>query len=308
MTRRFQLGGLVLLAVVSSALPAQQPPPERPLTIYPPAGLPVIPVMEGWYDNDDGSVTVSFGYHNRNDEGVIIVPLGENNWIEPARFDGVQPTFFDRGRHTGVFTVTLPQGMRDDSVWWHVQTEGNPHYKVPGRSSSEAYQLDRRPRPQGSVSPLVWFEDGGEQSFGPDGIVTRLAEPMHVGLPVTLTVHARDPSERDPNDPRFKEPVALRVNWEVHQGPAPVEFAHHETTELPEPDDEADAGRSRQAALRPGVVPLAEGAGTAMVYATFTEPGDYMLRIQVDNWAAPDSSEADQCCWTNVYQSLTVVP
>jgi hypothetical protein len=302
--------GSTLLLVASTHVLAQQPPAERALTIYPPMGLPVIPVMEGWYDNEDGSVTISFGYHNRNSEGVLLVPLGENNRIEPAEFDGVQPSFFDRGRHTGIFTITLPEARRDESVWWHIKTGENDLYKVPGRTASEAYQLDRRPRPQGSVSPLVWFDEEGERSFGPDGIITELGDPVPVGSKETLIVHAADPSERDANDPRFQEPVALRVNFAVHQGPAVVEFARHETTQIPEPPDMSLERPGRPPPPPPGPedVHLLEGAGTAQVYATFTEPGQYLLRIQVDNWAAPDSSEADQCCWTNVYQRINVVP
>ena len=298
------------LLVVSAGVPAQQPPAERALTIYPPKGLPVIPVMEGWYDNDDGSVTVSFGYHNKNREGVLIVPFGENNRIEPAEFDGGQPSYFDRGRHTGVFTITLPQDRRNESVWWHIKTGENKLYKVPGRSTSEAYQLDRRPRPQGSVSPLVWFDEEGERSFGPDGIVTELGKAVRVGTQVTLAVHARDPSVRDPSDPRFQEPIALRALFAVHQGPAAVEFVKHETTERPEPPDMSKLRPGRPPPEPPGPdeVHLLTGAGTAQVYATFTQPGEYLLRIQVDNWAAPDSSEADQCCWTNVYQRINVVP
>jgi hypothetical protein len=295
---------LTLLACVSSTSYAQQPPASRALTIYPPTGLPIIPVMEGWYENDDGSVTISFGYHNKNESGTLVIPLGDNNWIEPAQFDGIQPTYFDRGRHTGIFTITLPEEMRDDSVWWHIKTGETAEYKVPGRAASEAYQLDRRPRPQGSVPPDVWFDDNGARSSGPGGIVTDLGRPVRAGTPVTLTVHVMDPSERDPNDPRFREPIPVRVNWAVHQGPAAVEFATHETTVIPEPS-ESERARTREP--RPQDVTLAEGAGTANVYATFTEPGEYMLRIQVDNWAAPESSEADQCCWTNVYQRATVV-
>jgi len=301
------LAGSMMLAARPSMAQALQPPPERALTIFPPVGLPVIPVMEGWYDNDDGSVTISFGYHNRNSEGVLVVPLGANNRIEPAEFDGAQPTFFDRDRHTGVFTITLPADRRDESVWWYIKTGENDLYKVPGRAASEAYQLDRRPRPQGSVSPLVWFDDG-VQGSGPDGGITLLGEPVRVGSPVTLTVNARDPSERDPTDPRFHEPVALRVNWAVHQGPAAVEFARHESTQIPEQDNTSPPRPGQQPALGPEDVPLADGAGTARVYAKFSEPGQYMLRIQVDNWAAPDSAEADQCCWTNVYQRINVVP
>ena len=299
--------GLTILLVASTAAVAQQPPAERALTIYPPTGLPIIPVMEGWYDNDDGSVTISFGYHNRNSEGVLIIPFGENNRIEPAEFDGPQPSYFDVGRHTGVFTIRLPQDRRDESVWWHIKTGDNDQYKVPGRSASEAYQLDRKPRPQGSVSPLVWFEEGGEQSFGPDGITTDLDDTVQLGRPVILAVHATDPSVRDPDDPRFQEPIALRAQFAVHQGPAAVEFVRHETTQLPEPPP-VRPGRPPREPPGPDEVHLLEGAGTAQVYATFTQPGQYLLRIQVDNWAAPESMEADQCCWTNVYQRINVVP
>jgi len=301
--------GVTILLVATTVGLAQQPRPERALTIYPPAGLPVIPVMEGWYDNDDGSVTVSFGYHNRNSEGVLMVPFGENNRIEPAEFDGMQPNYFDVGRHTGVFTVTLPQDRRDESVWWHIKTGENELYKVPGRSSSEAYQLDRRPRPQGSVSPVVWFDEDGERSVGPDGIVTELGKSVQQNEKVTLAVHATDPSVRDPSDPRFQEPIALRAFFAVHQGPATVEFIKHETTELPEPPDPAKARPGRPPYEPPGdeEVYLLDGAGTAQVYAIFKQPGQYLLRIQVDNWKAPESSEADQCCWTNVYQKINVV-
>jgi hypothetical protein len=298
------IGASILLLVAVSAPHAQQPPASRALTLLPPSGLPIIPVMEGWYENDDGSVTISFGYHNRNKEGTLAIPFGENNRIEPARFDGVQPTFFDRGRHTGVFTVTLPRSMRGESVWWFVKTGANPVNKVPGRAAAEGYQLDRRPRPQGSVPPRVWFDEGGPRSSGPNGVVATLETPVSTGTPLELTVHAMDPSERDRNDPRFKEPVALRVNWAVHQGPAAVRFARHESTEVPK-SKETPTSRTEPP---PEDVTLRNGSGTAKVYATFTEPGQYMLRIQVDNWAAPDSAKSDQCCWTNVYQRVTVLP
>ncbi len=264
--------------------------------------------MEGWYDNADGSVTISFGYHNKNAEGELVVPLGENNWIEPAEFDGIQPTYFDRGRHTGVFAITLPADRRNESVWWHIKTGENEIYKVPGRASAEAYQLDRRPRPQGSISPVVWFEEDRERSSGLAGIVVARAEPVGTGSTVLLTVHAQDPSERDPSDSRFREPIALWANWAVHQGPAAVEFTRHESTVVPEPDDPGAARIARRTLreARPQDVTLPQGSGTANIYATFAEPGDYMLRIQVDNWAAPDSSENDQCCWTNAFYRITV--
>jgi hypothetical protein len=48
------------------------------------------------------------------------------------------------------------------------------------------------------------------------------------------------------------------------------------------------------------------GNGTALVVATFSMPGEYILHAQVDNWRVPDSGAGDQCCWTNGYQRVTV--
>jgi hypothetical protein len=43
------------------------------------------------------------------------------------------------------------------------------------------------------------------------------------------------------------------------------------------------------------------------VYATFEQPGEYVL-AQVDNFDAPDSSGGNQCCWTNGYVAVAVAP
>ncbi len=315
MAKKFIVTTLLSLLFSSSFVAqAQQPPPQRRLTILPPNGLSIIPVMEGWYDNDDGSVTISFGYHNKNapgEEGLVMIPRGANNRIEPVEFDGLQPTFFEVGRHTGIFTVTLPESMREESVWWYLKTGDNPEYKVPGRATEEPYILDLKPRPQGSVSPYVWFKDGDEPSQGPMGAVSESAAETKVGDPLTLTAHVRDPSPRDRTDPRFIEPIPLRVNFAVHQGPAPVDFSVHDSTQATR-TGAVVTGPAALFAIEQGDSPvledvvLKEGEGTAKVIATFNEPGDYLIRIMVDNFAATDSLEADQCCWTNIYQRVTV--
>ena len=144
---------LALLVNVVMVFSADAQQAVRPLRPPSPAGIPIIPFMEGWYANEDGTVTVSFGYHNRNAEDVI-VPLGENNRVEPAQLDGMQPDIYFSGRHPGVFGVTIPESMKDESVWWHIKTDNLEELKVPGERGSSAYELDRNPRPQGSVQPL----------------------------------------------------------------------------------------------------------------------------------------------------------
>ena len=60
---------VVVTNIVMAAIThAQQT--SRPLRPPSPRGLAIIPFMEGWYGNEDGTVTVSFGYHNRNTEDV----------------------------------------------------------------------------------------------------------------------------------------------------------------------------------------------------------------------------------------------
>ena len=275
---------------------------SRPLRPPSPGGLAIIPFMEGWYDNEDGTVTVSFGYHNRNTEDVI-VPLGGNNRIEPAQLDGMQPEIYFPGRHPGVFAVTIPASMGDESVWWHIKTGNLEELKVPGERGSNAYELDRNPRPQGSVQPLIWFENGSSGS-GPEGVVAINTRTIDVGTPLTLEVETEDPSIRDPSNPLFAKPLDTRVIWYKHQGPGQVSFTEHASTPFIIPQ-----GRPIILELTPiasSRVAIPAGKGPARVMATFSEPGEYMIRARLDNWNSSDSDGLDQCCWSNAYQRVVV--
>ncbi|SVE22695.1 uncharacterized protein METZ01_LOCUS475549, partial [marine metagenome] len=44
---------------------------ELPLPMTSSKGQTVTPSFEGWYQNPDGSYTLSFGYFNRNTEEVV---------------------------------------------------------------------------------------------------------------------------------------------------------------------------------------------------------------------------------------------
>lgn len=298
-------------ALVFSSLASAQPPSGvgigNPLALRPDMGLPVVPIFEGAYENEDGSISYSFGYLNRNTGETVTIPLGASNRIEPAKYDGAQPTFFETSRHTGIFTVTVPASERDGEVWWYIKTDGHEELKVPGRRGRLGYTLDTKPRPAGSVAPLVSFTEGGQQGQDPMGMTAPNTLAVKAGVPVTLTIHTVDPSVRDPNDPRNEKPIPLRVSWHKHQGPGDVSYERHSSSEEPAPLTELQ--------IRRGVTPpgaeqtiLTPGKGTASVIATFSEPGNYVMRTMVDNWDATDSTEADQCCWTNVYQNVTVTP
>lgn len=266
----------------------------------PDTGRQVVPFMEGWYDNGDGTYTISFGYLNRNQNQLIDIPLGENNYIEPAEYDGVQPTHFLGSRQRGMFAVTIPASARDQDVWWHITPSDGQTYSVPGRTTAPAYQLDWLPRPHGSVAPRVWFDSERQAAQGPEGVWSDGVLSAAVGQPLTLVVNVDDPSERDPTDRRMADGVPVRVVWSKYQGPpGDVTFSRHPSSPPP-----ASGGRGGPPG--PEQVEINETRATLRVNVTFSVPGEYVIQAQVDNWDAPDSSAGDQCCWTNAYQRVVV--
>ena len=279
-----------------------------PLQPTAPGNNTLAPFFEGWYANEDGTYSLSFGYVNINLD-TLYIPLGENNFLDQAQFDGVQPTVFFPGRHRGIWSMTLPTDMEDASVWWTLTTQYGNVTRVPGRTGAVAYELDWMPRPHGSVTPIVSFDSQSGVGRGPPGIFAERTQTVAVGSPLTLSVNATDPSERDQDDARMVS-VPLRVVWSQLQGAGPVEYTRHESNPEveEEEDDDSPAARFRRRRGPPGpqVIPLADGQGTASVIVTFSVPGDYLMLAQVDNFAAPDSGTQDQCCWTNAYVRVTV--
>jgi hypothetical protein len=150
----------VLVAATGASVEAQLPPHLRdfPLTSFHKSGDLVAPFFDGFYDNGDGTVTFSFGFLNRNTEEIVDIPLGPNNFIEPAQFNGVQPTHFpvyDRGglvgkRERGAFAVTVPANMAGTEVVWTLTHAGRT-YSVPGRTGSIAYDMSTGPAAFGSL-------------------------------------------------------------------------------------------------------------------------------------------------------------
>jgi hypothetical protein len=299
---RWLVGGFALATLMYSASPSAQR--GRPLSPLPPIGQRVVPFFDGWYGNSDGTITFSFGYSNLNREEVVTIPLGPDNFIEPKEYDGGQPIFFPpaipdapeggargggagspadrRDRERGVFTVTVPAGFKG-TVVWTLRNRGQS-YSVPASAKTGAYRL-QWPMAMGSTPPLLRFDPGGKTGRGPVGIH---AAPLQtrVGTPLPLKVWITDDSVREKDPVPIKERVprpAMNVLWYAHSGPARVVFA-------------------------PPKQPIAELEGTAATAATFTQPGEYLLRVRVDNFGRVDTSAGNQCCWTNGYMKVTVTP
>jgi hypothetical protein len=288
--RSFLIG--VVLVTAGLGVVAAQAPRQWPLAPTPPDGQRVAPFFDGFYENEDGTITLSFGYSNLNRAETIEIPLGPNNFIEPKEYDGRQPTSFPvsgsgtdaaarRDRERGVFTITVPAGFKGDVVWT-LRHAGQTH-KVPGRSKTGAYGL-KWPMAMGSIPPLVRFTADGPSGRGPVGIESAPLRAT-VGTPLALTIWTRDDSVRDAKTIDVKErgPArnAINVNWYKHSGPGAVTFSPQKS----------------------GLTTLEGSAGTQ---ATFAQPGSYTLRVRADNFGRPDTSAGNQCCWTNGYVRVTV--
>jgi hypothetical protein len=264
------------LALSAPSLQARQQ--QFPLAPNPPTGLTVSPFFEGWYANPDGSYDLSLGYFNRNSREPLYIPRGPNNFITPAEFDGFQPEHFPPRRVRGVFTVTIPEAMVNagQRVTWTLVVRGDT-LSVPAGARIPSYQLAYLPMAMGSLPPVITFEPGGESGRGPRGIVSPTTYRTGVAQPIVLRFTAIDDPSMRADTTRYP----INVGWVTHQGPALATFADEVMTEE-------------------------VGGGEASVTVTFSEPGEYVIRGQADNFDAPDSAAGDQCCWSNAYFRVTV--
>ncbi len=255
--------------------------PQIPLGVRTASGLSVTPAFEGWYRNPDGTFSIAFGYFNRNIEEIVEIPVGAVNYLEPADFDGVQPTRFHPKRHWGVFAVTVPADFGDQSVVWTIDFRGE-RYSIPGRLHIdwEIDALDGEGE-TGNTPPVLTFAEGGPEGAGPGGLWT---EPLQtvVGTPVSVTVWARDDGRSRGNVARAGRTGApITLTWFKHQGPGEVTFSEP-TAEIP------------------------ASGGHATVTATFNEPGDYVLRARANDASGVIAAGHAQCCWTNGFIRVTV--
>jgi len=292
------LAGLLIAAPLHAQLPERAR--DYPLSTRSKTGEIVAPMFNGWIANEDGSTTLIFGFANQNREATVDVPLGPNNKLEPAQFQGAQPTHFPvysrRGfvgiQERGAFGVTVPADMAGTEVIWTLTSGGNT-YSVPGRATSAAYELSAGISAAGSLRPAIRFSEDGAESVNEVGIY---AEPKTVkaGQALTLSALMQDRGERD----GYADVLPyydLGTFWAMHQGPAEPEI---ETPEIP------GSVRAENNPSDPNINEWSE----VSTQVTFPEPGNYIIRLRVDNFEAPDSQFDNVCCYSNAYFPVTVNP
>ena len=240
-------------------------------------GQSVSPSFEGWYENPGGTFSIVFGYFNRNHEEHLDIPVGPDNRMEPGPADRGQPTHFLPRRQTGVFAVRVPSDFGGQELTWSLTAHGET-IAIPGSLRPE-WRIDAlKEVTNGNTPPALRFDPDGAPGQGPAGISARLsAVPSQ---PVEIAVWTTD-------DGISRVHGAIRVPagvaWSKFRGTGSVAFSE--------------------------VQPALDDAGRAVTRATFSESGEYVLRVLA--WDESGGQRAVMaggffCCWTNGFVTVDV--
>lgn len=267
----------VLLAVGFRPIPGVAQTPLAPVKA---SGQTVTPVFEGWYQNPDGSYSLSFGYFNRNAEEVVEIPIGSDNFIQPGDANQGQPTSFAPRRHWGVFAVKVPADFGDQKVVWTLKVRGQT-FAIPGRLHPD-WQIDAlEGEAGGNTPPVLKLAENGAEGRGPLGIMAGPL-PAAVGVPLAVSIWAADDGKAWGSiGSAGKQGVPVTLTYFQHQGPGPVAFSV--------PKDSVDYR-----------------GGRATVHVTFSEPGAYLLRVRANDASGVADAGHAQCCWTNGFVRVVV--
>jgi hypothetical protein len=253
------------------------------------SGQSITGAYEGWFGNPDGSYSLLFGYYNRNKKQELDIPIGPNNRIEPGGPDYGQPTHFLTGRQWGVFTVTAPKDFGTKKLIWTLVANGKT--TVIPASLDPLWEVTPFIEASGNTPPFISFEEGALGVNGPRGRTVSLTTTFP--NPLTLTTWVSDDVKLTyrPNQGGLRYgPVT--VNWSKFRGPGGVIFADKRPT---------------LEKIESKVTPAHAFSGRATTTATFSEPGEYLLRV-VANDASGEGGNGAQCCWSNVQVKVSVKP
>lgn len=341
MSGRWIAGSLLAaLFITAPQLGAQLP---RPLAPMPDEGNRVAPFFDGWYENADGTVSLSFGYSNQN-KSTVEIPLGPDNAITPKEFDGRQPTSFplsladrdDGGANAGVVAArdrdAAASGAGGGAAAGASAPAASPtpdpdavgSRRRRGGDGRAQYERERGvftiTVPKDFKGDVVWTLRYSGKAFSIPGrtksTAYQLSWPMAMGsTPPLLRFSPTGQAGRGPMGVEAP-PVQAKVGTPLEMSVWLTDDAVHEKEPITIKREVRPAMNATwykhsgplNAAVEfnPPKQPIAESAGKATTMATFKEPGEYVVRVRGDTFGNVDSTAADQCCWTNGYVKVRV--
>jgi hypothetical protein len=233
------------------------------------SGQAVAPAYEGYDTNPDGSFNMWFGYMNRNYEEEPDVPVGPDNNFSPGNADRGQPTHFSIRRHKDVFSVLVPKDFGDQKLIWTITVHGQTQ-KV-SATLSPVWMIDRKYTTRGANI---------ENPYSNLPPVVTLDSEKTVTLPDVLPLSLAATDDGRPT--RQGKPIGMTFEWAKYRGPGVVSF-------------------------NPPKAKVVDGKGATV--ATFSEPGEYLLQVVVDDGSGESAGNFGyHCCWTNSQVKVTVKP
>jgi len=249
------------------------------------SGQSITAAFEGWFPNADGTFSILLGYMNRNAKQEPDIPVGPENSIEPGGPDQGQPTHFLTGRQWGVFTVTVPKDFGSKKITWTITANGLAT-QIPA-SLAPLWELAPFKDANGNTPPWIGFDPSGPFVNGPKGQQKSLT--ASAGSPMPLTAWVADDASVIPGANAPRTP-AVTLSWSKYRGRGSVKFAN----ELPSAES-AEFSAPAQTVFH----------AKASTTATFSEPGDYVLRLQANDWSG-EGGRGFQCCWSNAQVKVSV--
>jgi hypothetical protein len=282
------LAAVTLAALLGGALvtaQAPQSPGGLPLEPFKERFASITPAYEGWFANPDGSFSILLGYFNRNSKEALEIPVGPNNKIEPGPVDQGQPTYFEPGRQWGVLVVKVPKDFGKKTVTWTITANGETH-AIPFALTNPYNIAPFKEIGMMNEPPKIAFTQGGPQFAGPPMVPAAATLTGKVKTPIPMNIWVEDPkgraTEGGPGRGRGGTPSIANVSLHPYRGPGKVTF---DKTRLP----------------------VATQGAQVSATATFSDPGDYTLRVQANDESG-EGGGGFQCCWTNAYVKVTVTP
>jgi hypothetical protein len=332
---RLAAATVMVAAVFVIALNGQQPRPNVPsgvlLEPLGSTGEAIYPAFEGWGPMKDGTNVLLLGYFNRNKEP-IDVPIGPDNRIEPGGPDFGQPTHFHSGRQWGVFAITVPKDFGTKRLTWTLNANG--HTSTVQFWLNPQYWIDfYKNGANGNEPPRIKFSPTGPEYIGPPR--EKFVETLNAiaGQPLDLTAWAADQppttvfeaeggggagaANREPRKPPVNEPLPAVIGGRVISGTPAAPGGGGAAAAAAAREKRGDIQVLWKKYRGPGDVKIAQetinlvNGGDAKKFleakttATFSAPGTYWLRAQVND-SSGNGGGGDQCCWTTAHVVVNV--